>query len=173
MLQCSLNFCIIALNLVRQFLKKNNKNHNIQKTQIHIFIFAISLQLLLIFSDSIRMVLEVMKESKAMAQEILKIKILYPKTSKEFHQISEKYNEQKLFNKKAVLKSFAIFTGKHLCQSFFFKLNCRPSVCNFTKRRLQHRFSRANIAKFLRTFVKFLRNICEELLPIDSPFILV
>ena len=58
-----------------------------------------------------------------MAQEILKIKILYPKTSKQFHQISEKYNEQKLFNKKAVLKAFAKFTGKHLCQRVFFKLN--------------------------------------------------
>ena len=30
------------------------------------------------------------------------------------HKISEKYNEQEPFYKKALLKSFAIFTGKHL-----------------------------------------------------------
>ena len=70
-------------------------------------------------------------------------------------------------------KAFAIFTGERMCQSFIFKLNCRPSVCNFPKKRLQHRFARANITKFLRTLVKFLRNICEELLPIVSPFMLV
>ena len=36
---------------------------------------------------------------------------------------SEKYNEQKLFNKKAVLKYFVIFTGKHLCWNLFFNKN--------------------------------------------------
>ena len=39
------------------------------------------------------------------------------------HKISEKYNEQKLFNKKAVLKNFVIFTGKHLCWNLFFNKN--------------------------------------------------
>ena len=41
--------------------------------------------------------------------------ILYPKMSKRIlssHKISEKYNEQTVFHKKAVLKNFVIFTGK-------------------------------------------------------------
>ena len=39
------------------------------------------------------------------------------------HKISEKYNEQKVFNKKAVLKNFAIFTGKQLFWNLFFNKN--------------------------------------------------
>ena len=35
------------------------------------------------------------------------------------HKILEKYNEQKVFHKKAVLKNFSIFTGKYLCWNFF------------------------------------------------------
>ena len=31
-----------------------------------------------------------------------------------------------VFCKKGVLRNFAKFTGKHLCQSLFFKYSCRP-----------------------------------------------
>ena len=31
-----------------------------------------------------------------------------------------------LFYKKGVLKNWTKFIGKHLCQSLFFKKNCRP-----------------------------------------------
>ena len=51
--------------------------------------------------------------------------------------------------KKAVLKHFEIFIGKHLC-------------CNFIKNRLQNRCFSVNIAKFLRT--PTLKNICQRLL---------
>ena len=53
------------------------------------------------------------------------------------------------------LKNFAIFTGKHLCWSLFFK------VCNFIKKRLQHRCFPVDIAKYLTTPI--LKNICEHL----------
>ena len=58
--------------------------------------------------------------------------------------------------KTAVLKNFAIFTGKHLCWNLFFNNS-------FIKKRLQHRSFLANIEKFLRTPI--LKNICERLLP--------
>ena len=41
--------------------------------------------------------------------------IWYPKISKLSYKILEKYNEQKVYHKKALLKNLAIFTGKHLC----------------------------------------------------------
>ena len=66
--------------------------------------------------------------------------------------------------KKAVLKDFAIFTGKHLCWSLFFKKVTTLQPCNFIKKRLQHRRFPVNIAKFLRTII--LKNICERLLHI-------
>ena len=37
-----------------------------------------------------------------------------------------------VFYKKGVLKYFTKFTGKHLCQSFFFKRE--PQACNFIKK---------------------------------------
>ena len=48
----------------------------------------------------------------------------------------------KVFYKKAVLKSFAIFTGKYLCslESLFNKVAGLQS-CNFIQNRPQHRFS--------------------------------
>ena len=105
-----------------------------------------------------------MKENKAMAQEIWKISILYPKTSKEFYhhiKISEKYNEQKVFYKKTVLDNFAILTEKCLCWCLFLNKNAGLQACNFIKKRLQHRCFLVNIAKFLRTPI--LKNICEQL----------
>ena len=53
--------------------------------------------------------------------------------------------------RKAVLKHFAIFRGKHLCWSLFF---------SFIKKRLQHRCF--TVANFLRTSI--LKNIYIQLL---------
>ena len=106
-----------------------------------------------------------MKENKAMAQEIWKISILYPKTSKEFYnhiKVLEKYNEQRVLYKKTFLNNFAIFTEKNLFWCLFFNKNAGLQVCNFIENRLQHRCFLVNIAKFLRTHV--LKNICEQLL---------
>ena len=78
------------------------------------------------------------------------------------HEISEKYNEQKVFHKKAVLKNFAIFTGKHLCWNLFFNKNASLQACNFIKWRLQQRCFLANIEKCFGTPI--LKNTCERLL---------
>ena len=93
---------------------------------------------------------------------ILQIVTYNSKISIIYHQIkiSKRYNEQ-VFNKKAVLKNFAIFTEKHLRWSLFLNKNVGLQSWNFIKKRLQHRFFPVNIAKFLRTPV--LENICERL----------
>ena len=58
-----------------------------------------------------------------------------------------------MFLKKAVLKNFAIFTGKHVCWNLFFNKNASLQGPSFIKKRLE---------KFLRTPI--LKNICERLL---------
>ena len=49
------------------------------------------------------------------------------------HTISDKYNEQKLFHKKAVPKHFAIFAEKHLCWNIFFNKNAGLQACAIIK----------------------------------------
>ena len=100
-------------------------------------------------------VLSVMWPNFAVVKYNSKISIIY-------HQIKilERYNEQ-VFYKKAVLKSFAIFTEKHQRWSLFLNKNVGLQFWNFIKTRLQPRFFPANIAKFSRTPV--LENICERL----------
>ena len=53
--------------------------------------------------------------------------------------IQSKSSCPEVFCKKGVLKNFAKFTGKHLCQSLFFN------------KKLWHRCLPVNFAKFLRT----------------------
>ena len=64
---------------------------------------------------------------------------------------SDKSSHRRCSIKKAVVKNFTMFTGKHLCWSLFFTT---------MKKRLQHRCF--TIAKFLRTAI--LKNICIRLL---------
>ena len=98
-------------------------------------------------------------------------------------------SHQRCSVKRAVLKNFAIFTGKHRCRSCFL---LKVKACNFIRKRLRHRCFSVNIVKFLRTstskktreqlllkilqhwcfpmkFAEFIRkpvskNICERLL---------
>ena len=49
---------------------------------------------------------------------------------------------------KGVLRNFAKFTGKHLCQSFFFN---KVEACNFVKKETWHSCFPVHFAKFLRT----------------------
>ena len=55
-----------------------------------------------------------------------------------------------MFFKKGVLRIFAKFTGKHLCQGLFFKKveGLRPAA--LLKKRLVHRCFPVNFAKLLR-----------------------
>ena len=62
--------------------------------------------------------------------------------------------------KKCVLKTFAKFVRKHLCQSLFF--NRVPGLATLLKIRLWHRCFPVNFAKFLRT--PFLQNTLKRLL---------
>ena len=65
-------------------------------------------------------------------------------------KISKRYNEQ-VFNKKVVLKNFAIFAEKYLRWSLFLNKNVGLQSWNFIKKRLKHKFFPVNISKFLRT----------------------
>ena len=76
--------------------------------------------------------------------------------------MNTKKEPPEVFYKKAVLKNFSILTGKHLCWSLFFNQFVVLQVCNFIKKRFQHRCFSVNIAKFLKTHI--LKKICERLL---------
>ena len=92
---------------------------------------------------------------------------LFPFYTKQTYitQVEEKRVKKKekrspeVFCKKGVLKSFAKFPGKHLCQSLFFNkvAGLRPGT--LLKKRLWHRCFPVNFAKFLRTsfFIEHLR----------------
>ena len=56
-----------------------------------------------------------------------------------------------MFCKKGVLRNFAKFTGKHLCQSLFFNKVAGRSPAILLKKRLWHRCFPVNFVKFLRT----------------------
>ena len=62
--------------------------------------------------------------------------------------------------RKGVLRNFAKFTGKYMCQSLFFHKVAWPAT--LLKKRLLHRCFPANFAKFLRT--PFLQNTSGRLL---------
>ena len=61
--------------------------------------------------------------------------------------------------KKVVLRSFAKFIGKQLCQSLFFNKVAGLRLATVLKKRLWHRCFPLNFAKFLRTpfFIENLR----------------
>ena len=97
-----------------------------------------------------------MKETKAMVKENEKCQFC---VSKDVQRIlsslkfSEKCNEQLgVLQQKANLKNFATFTAKNLSWSLFFNTSAGLQVCNFIKKRLQHRY-----------FLTILRNLLEQL----------
>ena len=73
-----------------------------------------------------------------------------------------------MFCKKGVFRNSTKFTGKHLCQSFFFNkvagLNLRPAT--LFKKRLWHRCFLVDFVKFLRAL--FLQNTSGRLLLVFS-----
>ena len=56
-----------------------------------------------------------------------------------------------VFRKKGVLRSFAKFTGKHLCQSLYFNKVTGLRPATILKKRVWHRYFSMNFAKSLRT----------------------
>ena len=63
------------------------------------------------------------------------------------HKISEKYNKQKVFQEKAVLKNFVNFTEKHLCWNPYFNKIAGLQVCSYSKKRFQRRRFLTNLEK--------------------------
>ena len=63
---------------------------------------------------------------------------------------------------RGAIKSYTIFTRKHLCWSLFFNKVTGLRYCNFIKKRLQHWFFSVNFAKFLT--IPFLQNASGRLL---------
>ena len=66
-------------------------------------------------------------------------------------QNTSRSSRPEVFCKKDVLRNFAKFTGKHLCQSLFFNKVAGLRPATLLKKRLWHRSFHANFAKFLRT----------------------
>ena len=75
--------------------------------------------------------------------------------------------------RKGILRNFAKFTGKRLCQSLLFNkvVGLRPAT--LFKKRLGHRCSPVNLAKFLRTpfLTEHLRWLLREKLIVTRNFI--
>ena len=63
---------------------------------------------------------------------------------------------------KGILRNFAKFKGKHLCQSLFLNKVADLRPATLLKKRLWHRYFLVNFAKFLRT--SFLENTSVRLL---------
>ena len=72
-----------------------------------------------------------------------------------------KSSRQRCSVKKGVLRNFAKFTGKHVCQSLFFN-KVAGADCNFIKKILWHRCFPVYFAKFLRA--PFSQNTVRRLL---------
>ena len=64
--------------------------------------------------------------------------------------------------KKSALVNFTKFTGKHLCQSLFFKKLAGLRAATSLKKKLRHKCFPVNLAKFLRT--PYLQNTSARLL---------
>ena len=71
-------------------------------------------------------------------------------------------SHRRCFTKKGVLRNFAKFAGKHLCQSLFFNEVASLRLATILKKRLWYKCFPENFAKFLRT--PFLQNTFGRLL---------
>ena len=74
--------------------------------------------------------------------------INYPKY---FNMTKNRSSHPEVFCKRVVLRNFAKFTRKHLCQSLFINKVAGPRSATLLKKRLCHRCFPVNFAKFLRT----------------------
>ena len=78
------------------------------------------------------------------------------------HKIMFRSSHQRCSVIKGVLRNFAKFTGKHLCQRLFFNKVAGLRAAALLKKSLWHRCFPVNFAKFLRT--PFLQNTSGRLL---------
>ena len=81
-----------------------------------------------------------------------------------------KSSRPEVFYKKGVLRNFAKFTGKHLCQSLFFNKVAGLRPATLLKKRLWYRCFSVNFAKFLGTsFLTKHLQWCYNTNPFASP----
>ena len=66
-------------------------------------------------------------------------------------QMKTRSSHQRCSVRKGILRNFAKFTGKHLCQVLFYNKVAGPEPATLLKKRLWHRCFPMNFAKFLRT----------------------
>ena len=66
-------------------------------------------------------------------------------------QMTTRSSHQRCSIRKGVLRNFATFTGKHLCQVLFYNKVACPEPATLLKERLWRRCFPMNFAKFLRT----------------------
>ena len=66
-------------------------------------------------------------------------------------QMTTRSNQQRRSARKAVLRNFSKFTGKHLRQVLFYNKVAGPEPATLLKMRLWHRCFPLNFAIFLRT----------------------
>ena len=69
----------------------------------------------------------------------------------ERHSLTSGSSHQRCSVRKSVLRNFAKFTGKHLCQSLFFNKFAGLRPAPLLKKRLWVRFFPVNFVKFVRT----------------------
>ena len=86
---------------------------------------------------------------------ILDKNLLYPPHSSLLSSSHRKCSIKKVFLK------IPQYSQENICIGVFFNSVADLQVCNFSKKRLQHRCLPVNIAKFLRTLI--LKNICQRL----------
>ena len=81
---------------------------------------------------------------------------------------SSRSSRPEVFRKKGVLRKFAKFTGKHLCQSLFFNKVAGLRPATLLKKRLWRRCFPVNFVKFLRTpfLTEHLRTTASVLRPL-------
>ena len=86
------------------------------------------------------------------------------KITSKLKEVKVRSSHQGCSVRKDVIKNFAKFRGKHLCQGLFFNKVSGLRPATLLKKRLWHRCFAVNFAKFLRT--PFLRNTYGPLLNI-------
>ena len=74
-----------------------------------------------------------------------------------FRLLKYRSSHQKCSVRKGVLRNFAKFTWKHLCQSLFLNKVAGLRLATLLKKRISHRCFHENFAKFLRTTTFFHR----------------
>ena len=77
--------------------------------------------------------------------------VLYSNLLEKSENKINRSSRPEVFCKKGVLRNFAKFTGKHLCNSLFFNKVAGLRPATLLRNRPWHKYFSVNLAKFLRT----------------------